>query len=553
MEVESVSQTIKLLPEHLIDQIKAGEVVERPASLIKELVENSIDAGSSKISIAIKEGGMDLISIEDDGKGMTFSDLPYAFCRHATSKIEKFEDLYGLNSFGFRGEALPSIASVSRLVCTSTPKNKEEGGRLVINGGRTESHTSFHNSSKGTSFFVRDLFFNTPARMKFVKSAQAEKKAIKKILHSFILSNPSITFSIKWDDKEKEIYPALSKENLNKRIEQLWFKKNEDEKGLFEFNGEYEGYRFKGFCSIKSSKGNSGKSQFIFVNKRMIFDKALHSCLTRTMEPVWGIAQSGHYFISLEIPPNKVDVNVHPNKTEIRFLKSSIVYSLVTSSIKKGLSQRIQSPLDFQGQGQDNNFNSELPQFPMQNSFEPMENSVSEEIGPNLFQLTDNYLIFKDKNQACHLLDLELFIREYICDYFKSSFPIAENELTPLLISEPFQLPMEMNQFFPFLKNLGFNFEFIDDETVVLRTYPERFNFLAIRNFSEFLLGSLDPSLNGNLKKWLSSLKKSLKLSDLKIHKNILPDYLENSSKKYSIILDQNKIDSFFQMNGLKD
>lgn len=225
MEVESVSQTIKLLPEHLIDQIKAGEVVERPASLIKELVENSIDAGSSKISIAIKEGGMDLISIEDDGKGMTFFDLPYAFCRHATSKIEKFEDLYGLNSFGFRGEALPSIASVSRLVCTSTPKNKEEGGRLVINGGRTESHTSFHNSSKGTSFFVRDLFFNTPARMKFVKSAQAEKKAIKKILHSFILSNPAITFSIKWDDKEKEIYPALSKENLNKRIEQLWFKK----------------------------------------------------------------------------------------------------------------------------------------------------------------------------------------------------------------------------------------------------------------------------------------------------------------------------------------
>lgn len=180
-----VSSRIHLLPEHLVDQIKAGEVIERPANLIKEILENSLDAEAKNISIHLVGGGMELIALEDDGRGMSFADLPYAFCRHATSKIDKFEDLYNLGSYGFRGEALASIASIARVTCVSHPSDPAiAGGRIVINAGETQSHQSLESDQQGTSLFIKDLFYNTPARLKFIKSMTSEKNALRRTLLS---------------------------------------------------------------------------------------------------------------------------------------------------------------------------------------------------------------------------------------------------------------------------------------------------------------------------------------------------------------------------------
>jgi DNA mismatch repair protein MutL len=186
---------IDILPEHIIDQIKAGEVLERPASLVKELIENSLDAKASEINIHLVENGMSLLSIEDNGQGMSFENLPYAFLRHATSKLKTFEDLFKLYSFGFRGEALASVAASARVTCTSQPEDLSiQGGKIVIHGGATEYLIPQKLTSHGTSIYIKDLFYNTPARLKFVKSKTSEKAAIKKIIYSFVVAHPTSNF-----------------------------------------------------------------------------------------------------------------------------------------------------------------------------------------------------------------------------------------------------------------------------------------------------------------------------------------------------------------------
>ncbi len=212
---------IELLPAHIIDQIKAGEVLERPAALLKELIENSIDAGSSEIHIQIIDNGLTLLSIEDNGCGMNFDNLPKAFLRHATSKLKNFEDLYQLQTFGFRGEALASVASSARVTCISQPENlTESGGKIIINGGHQELLTPQKQGQKGTSLYIKDLFFNTPVRLKFIKSKTSEKAHLKKMIYSFIFSHPEIIFSVKFDDKEKEIYKKLPPQEFKKRLDE---------------------------------------------------------------------------------------------------------------------------------------------------------------------------------------------------------------------------------------------------------------------------------------------------------------------------------------------
>jgi len=233
---------IEILPEHLIDQIKAGEVIERPAALLKELIENSLDANSSKIDIQIVDNGMELISIEDNGHGITYKDLPLAFSRHATSKISKYEDLYSLSSFGFRGEALASISSISRVTCTSMTKDDESGGKIEIHGGKQKLFQLFKQNRSGTSIYINDLFYNTPVRLKFIKSKISEANAIKRIINSFIITNSQTTFTIKWDLKEKVIFPATNSSNDVERIKKIIFKKSKDSPQLIQFTNQYEGY-----------------------------------------------------------------------------------------------------------------------------------------------------------------------------------------------------------------------------------------------------------------------------------------------------------------------
>jgi DNA mismatch repair protein MutL len=201
-------QTIRLLPEHLIDQIKAGEVIERSANVLKELIENALDAGAKQVDVEIRDNGLTLMRVSDDGHGISREQIPLAFGRHATSKINAFEDLYRLSTFGFRGEALPSIASVSRMECVSWTQDEPQGGTLRFEGGKQEALHGAEKSGRvhGTVMTIQDLFFNTPVRLKFLQSPTSEKNWLKRFFYSFVLASPQVGFSILWDDDERQFY-----------------------------------------------------------------------------------------------------------------------------------------------------------------------------------------------------------------------------------------------------------------------------------------------------------------------------------------------------------
>ncbi|EQC51379.1 DNA mismatch repair endonuclease MutL, partial [Bacteriovorax sp. DB6_IX] len=348
MDFETENNRINLLPEHLIDQIKAGEVVERPANVLKELLENSIDAGASEVKITLKENGLDLIAIEDNGNGMYYEELPYAFCRHATSKINSFEDIYKLNTFGFRGEALASISSVSRISCHSAPQDDlEQGGKLIIHGAQTVEHAYYKPSKSGTSLYVKDLFYNTPVRLKFVKSKISEKNALKRIINAFLISYPHVKFFVTWDDKDREIYPPFSMEEKAKRITNVIGPKKTPI-NLMEANNSYLNNSIRCFVSKESSKGNAGKHHYLFVNNRLFTDKKIHQIIIRNMEKYWNFGETGHYIIELTVPEHEIDVNVHPNKTLIKFLKANEVFSLISASIKKLISENQRDDFDIE-------------------------------------------------------------------------------------------------------------------------------------------------------------------------------------------------------------
>lgn len=489
---EFSNRKINLLPEHLVDQIKAGEVIERPASLIKELIENSIDANSTQIDIALKENGLELISVEDDGDGISFDNLPYAFCRHATSKISRFEDLYTLNSFGFRGEALASIASIARITCTSSPiEDLSLGGKIEIHGGKEIAHTPFHSSKKGTSLFIQDLFFNTPARLKFIKGQIAEKNALKRMIHSFIFANPQISFSIKWDDKEKKFYPRVVEGKIESRIQSLFFKKSHPNKELVYFEKEYEGHRIYGYYSLDSSKGNSGKQHFLFANKRFFTDKQIHQSILRTLDTFWPFGQSGHYICFIDVPPDQIDVNVHPNKTQIKFFKFSMILSMISSSLKESFTP-YKASIQEQTQVSKDNIDFENHNFSFQSTYSENEADFknkdiqSKDVSQKnkgiegIIQLTDQFIL-QITNQEKRIINLNTLLK--LISKFMENYIAKEYNVTPLLIGEVLQnLKIDSEQI-NILKLKGWEIEKLENGLLILKTVP---NFLI--NFNNSLI-----------------------------------------------------------------
>ncbi len=453
--------SIKILPEHLIDQIKAGEVIEGAASLIKELVENSVDANSTQIKIHVENNGLDLISIEDNGLGMSMEELPLAFCRHATSKITRFEDLYSLGTFGFRGEALASIASISRVTTFSKPV-EGLGGKLVYHGGKLISHLVMENLEQGTSIFVRDLFYNTPVRFKFVKSKISEKNAILKIINSFIISNPSIYFSVKWDDKDKTIFqPTSWPDRVLKVLPKGDYR---------EIKGEYDGYEVKGFLSPESSKGNQKNHQYLFANNRLFSDKSLHSAITTAMTGIWGLGESGNYCIFISANPGNVDVNVHPRKTEVRFLQPSLIFSLIQSSIKN-------SVYDLKNNSKNNPIG--LKSY-LENNLQELPDIKDDLLNP-IFKITDDFILYPVKNKYL-LIHFPSLLISFIKIHFK---PVEEGSQIPLLIGEPYELANENLRVL--LKTYGLNFQKLDDVKMILLTIPPYLSELPFRK----IVGSL--------------------------------------------------------------
>lgn len=499
---------IEILPEHIIDQIKAGEVLERPASLLKELLENSLDAGATEIHLHLIENGMDLLSIEDNGHGMTFKNLPYAFLRHATSKLKTFEDLYRLNSFGFRGEALASVAASARLTCTTQPKNLEiDGGKIIINGGATELLIEQRSSTHGTAIYIKDLFFNTPARLKFIKSKVSEKSALKKMIYSFVLSHPEVTFTIKWDEKEKEIFKAVDAENAVERVAQVFFSRRADTQSILVAQESYDNYRVKVFFTKETFTTPQYRHHYLFANKRFFQDKSLHSAILRNLDIFWRFGESGHYMVEIETPLEEVDVNVHPNKTQIKFLRSDVVYSLLVTSIKAAIkklaltdpmelpipsSQPNYTPSFF---SRDDNQNFDLKNlahdFAGTNTEDGSDYNLFTRVAassdtPKFQRLHDQYII-ADLGSP-YLIDLKKLLVIYFTKEL-TDFSLNDESSGPLLISEPFKmLKGKIDTQFENLKILGFEFDRLNAEYIVLRTIPKFLPQALLFSFTEILI-----------------------------------------------------------------
>ena len=336
-----MSDIIKILPSDVSNKIAAGEVVQRPSSVLKELIENSIDANSTRIQIIIKDAGKNLIQVIDNGKGMSRNDMHLSFIKHATSKINKIEDIFSISSMGFRGEALAAIASVSMVEMESINGN-QNGHFIEINGGELLSEKD-SNIQEGTSIKIKNIFYNVPARRNFLKSDFVELRHILDVFHRLAISHPEIEFS--FINNEEEIF-YLKEESLNKRIISIFGEKIRE--NLIPINESTQIANISGFILKPEFSRKSRSNQFVFVNNRFIKSQFISHSISSSFE---GLLKDGYYpgyFLFIDIDPTKIDVNVHPNKTEIKFDDDQNLYSIINSLVKHCLGIYQVSPvLDF--------------------------------------------------------------------------------------------------------------------------------------------------------------------------------------------------------------
>jgi DNA mismatch repair protein MutL len=323
---------IKVLPDSLANKIAAGEVVERPSSVVKELLENALDAGARSINIEVEAGGKRLIRIVDDGEGMTRDDAIIAFERHATSKLRTADDLEAITTLGFRGEALPSIASVSRLFLRTKTARDTEGTEVEFNGGKLVAVRDIAWPG-GAEVEVRDLFFNIPARRKFLKSDATESYHIANLVQHYALANPQLSFLLVGNGRD--VIRVATARSLKERAYQVLGGALLDK--LVEVNGEANGLKVLGFVSNPQEQRSSRDAQYLFINRRFVRDQLIGRALSeayRSMMP------SGTYpaaVLFIEAPPTEVDVNVHPAKTEVRFLHEGAVLAFVRDAVAEAL------------------------------------------------------------------------------------------------------------------------------------------------------------------------------------------------------------------------
>lgn len=333
----TVDPEVKILPEHLANRIAAGEVVERPASIVKELVENSLDAGATRISVSITRGGKDQVSIADNGSGMSEENLLRAIQRFGTSKIAAPDDLENIATFGFRGEAIPAICSVTKVTVTTRRPSTDAGTEIYLEGGeiiRTKSGAF----ESGTRVDVRSLFYNAPARQKFLKSDNSETAAVRAVVTDFALSNPQVHFSLTADGKPINLGRAA--DNLTDRARELGLGGPES----FEITaskmtglGDLE---LRGLLSQPAAAVSSASKLRLFVNRRAVRDRVLLGAVKQAYGNYLRPGEFPQGVLALTIPPTEVDVNVHPQKLEVKFRRSELIFHFVLSAIKDGLGER---------------------------------------------------------------------------------------------------------------------------------------------------------------------------------------------------------------------
>ncbi|AOZ91139.1 DNA mismatch repair endonuclease MutL [Paenibacillus crassostreae] len=330
---------IHVLDEHIANQIAAGEVVERPASVVKELVENAIDAGSTKVEVVIEEGGLQSIRVSDNGSGIEPDDCEAAFYRHATSKIQHGRDLFNITSLGFRGEALASIAAVSKVTLTTSSNDDGLGRKLIIEGGKliTNEDTA---ASRGTSFIVRELFYNTPARLKYMKTIQTELGHISDYIYRIALSHPNIGIILRHN--ENTLLQTIGNGDLLQVVAAIYG--TQAAKAMIPIQAEDLDFSMQGFVSLPEWTRSNRNGISTIVNGRYIRSNGLNHALLRAYHTLLPINRYPLVILSLTMHPSIVDVNVHPAKLEVRFSKESELYPFVEQAIHAVLRQEVLIP-----------------------------------------------------------------------------------------------------------------------------------------------------------------------------------------------------------------
>ena len=336
-------EKIKLLPENIANQIAAGEVILRPSSIVKELIENSIDSGATNISLIIKNSGKTLVKVIDDGSGIAHNQIELAFKRHATSKIRVANDLFKIKTNGFRGEALSSIASISNVEAVSRKKNEKLAKLIIIKGNKVQKN-EYKVAPAGTSISVKNLFFNVPARRNYLKSDSVELKHIIDEFSRLAIVNYSINFSFHKDDNELF---DLKKSSLRKRISSIFGNKLSNE--LVPVQEETPLVKIGGFIVKPSGARKSRGQQFFFVNNRFVKSPFLNHAVNSSFQGLLSNKFHPGYFIILDVDPSKIDVNIHPTKNEVKFEDDQSIYAILRSTLKHSLGIFQVSPsLDFE-------------------------------------------------------------------------------------------------------------------------------------------------------------------------------------------------------------
>lgn len=417
----STSDVIQLLPDHVANQIAAGEVVQRPASVVKELLENAVDAGAIQIDLIVKDAGRTLIQVVDNGRGMSVTDLRMAFERHATSKIRTTDDIYQIQTKGFRGEALPSIAAVAQVDAVSKKEKEDLANRLIIEGGKVRDQTPA-SSPTGTSISVKNLFYNVPARRNFLKSNQVEFRHIQEEFLRVALAHESIAFRLYHNDSEVYI---LKEANLKQRIIQIFGRKIESQ--LIPVQEDTNIVKLSGYVGKPEGAKKQRGEQYFFVNQRFIRSNYLHKAILDAFEGLLPNQYIPSYFLYLEVDPSKIDINIHPTKTEIKFEDEHSIYAVLRSVVKHSLGQfSILPSLDFEQDPEisflpstPKNKTIKTPEIKVDRNYNPFKTGDLQKEVPPLNELYRSFSEFETtENETNSLLDKADF-NSYEIDVFQ--------------------------------------------------------------------------------------------------------------------------------------
>ena len=587
------------LDKDTIEKIAAGEVIESPLSVVKELVENSIDANSKNITVEIRNGGKSYIRVTDDGAGIESDELELAFKKHATSKITGFDDLYRINSLGFRGEALPSIAAVSKLTAISKTELAPIGTKLIINS--KEAGKSSIATNKGTSIIVEDLFYNIPARRKFLKSDLAESNKITKLLYAFAIGYQDISFKYIKDDRLQ--FRSSSNTSFKLSIADLLDSLLEE--NLIELSDNNDIFKIKAYISNSNYYRGNRSMQYIFANKRLIENDEINKAIDDQYQ---GLIPSGRYpafFLFIDTNPKNIDVNIHPNKKIVKFSYEEELFDLINNSIKKVFKNNSEirtikqenpkenksldfsdykaildkyspvenlireSPSDYSTSEDSNKFFDEsqpldLGNLEKNNDFNHnvIEEKFIDDIPAYKTSLFSRYSIFEDKDKAYILdhrkADEKVRMSNYIRDF-------KEGNIARQILTNPIALELKVNDVkrvkdkAQLFEKMGFDLDFITNNKLIIREIPLIFDLPENGDFFYDLLDIDYDESNKFLYKKFRKLVKSLSFRKghrineeeaITLYKKLMDE--ENPYKNYDgqatlIMLESKDLEKYFE------